>query len=634
MPDSGASAGGKPGDRLLIWDAETSHPPSDNSVTLLWRSFSAVETADIVSIPQLIEENADSLRARYLAWVYDLGEMRIKDRRLVDHLQLRPSFSYWWMTLLVEKCNFAKSPQIDDAIRLLAFTDWAAGKTIQRITLASANQPLAECLSGWCKKKGVTFEWRPFPRLVVQRSLLRSVYAALPLAMQTWMWLLKYLLERWPLRGVGMQAWRQTTGQTTFVTYSDNCVPEAIKEGRYENRYWAHLPVALKQESKSTNWLHLYVKDGLLPTARQAASVLDALNKSAHGLQSHITLDAFIGPHVILRTVRDWFYLGRIGMRLGGDLNPIPSSSIDLWPLLREDWRSSIFGVVAISNILYLNLFEAALKTLPKQQQGVYLQENMGWEFGLVHAWRAAGHGCLIGVPHSTVRFWDLRYFFDPHSYLRTGHSDLPLPDKVACNGPVMRVAYQQGGYPAESLLDVEALRYLHLGQRQGVRDSVSNRTNEPVRLLILGDYLASNTQSQIRLLEQAVSLMSQPMRIIVKPHPNCPVQPGDYPKLNMQVSMEPLAKLLVECDVAYASSATSAAVDAFCAGVPIISVLDPNTLNLSPLRGCFGPLFVSTPSALADALSSVASHAQASINQPAYFTIDAQLPNWRTLLV
>lgn len=634
MPDSGASAGGKPGDRLLIWDAETSHPSGDNSATLLWRSFAAVETADVVSIPQLIEENADSLKARYLAWVYELGEVRFKGRRVVDHLQLRPGFSYWWMTLLVEKCNYSKSPQIDDAIRLLAFTDWAAGKTLKRITLTSANQALAECLRLWCEKMGVRFEWQRLPQPVMTLSLLRRAYAALPLVMQAWIWLLKYLLERWPLRGVGLQGWTQTTGQTTFVTYSDNCVPEAIKEGRYENRYWAYLPDALKQESKSTNWLHLYVNDDLLPTARHAASALDAFSKSANGLQCHVTLDSFIGPGVIWRTVRDWVYLIRKAMRLGSDLNPISACSLDLWPLLREDWDRSMFGVVAINNILFLNLFEAALKTLPKQQQGVYLQENMGWEFGFVHSWRAAGHGQLIGTPHSTVRFWDLRYFFDPRSYSRTGHNDLPLPDRVACNGPVMRAAYQQGGYPAEDLVDLEALRYLHLGQRQEVRDVVANRTIKPPRLLVLGDYLPSNTQLQMRLLEQAMSLVPQPLEIIVKPHPNCSIEPDDYPAINLRVTMEPVAKLLAECDVAYASAVTSAAVDAYCTGVPIVSVLDPNTLNLSPLRGCAGVTFACNPEELAVALTSLIGGQNDCNADREFFSTNLNLPKWQGLLL
>lgn len=618
---------------LFIWDAENPIPVV-TGVALLWRSFASAESPDNVSIPHLIEENADILKTRYLAWVYELGEMRIKNMRLIDHLQLRPGLSYWWMTLLVEKCNFAKSPQIDDAIRLLAFSEWAVGQKFERIALASSNQQLAECLRGWCEKTGVAFEWQRLPATKPPLSWGRRVYASLPAAMQAWVWLLKYLLERWPLRGVGLQTWRQAKGRTTFVSYSANCVPEAVQQGRYESRYWAHLPDVLNQAARPTNWLHLYAKDGLLPTAKHAVRALNAFNGSAHGQQCHVTLDAFIDLGVILKTVRDWLYLVRKGMQLGENLNPTLSSSLNFWPLLREDWKRSMFGVVAMGNLLFLNLFEAALKSLPKQRQGVYLQENMGWEFGFVNAWRAAGHGGLVGTPHSTVRFWDLRYFFDPRSYLRKGHNDLPLPDRVVCNGSMMLDAYQKGGYPVESLLDVEALRYLHLGNTQRVRDAVTSRTNEPACLLVLGDYLASNTQSQMRLLEQAVPYLSQPMDILVKPHPLCPIQPGDYPALRMRISMEPIAKLLGECDVAYASAMTSAAVDAYCAGVPIISVLDPNTLNLSPLRGCVGGLFANTPQELATSLVFAMSGRNRKFKPRAYFRINHQLTNWRKLLL
>lgn len=626
LKDSGTSG-------LLIWDAEAACPPGA-TITMLWRSYPTADDLDIISIPQLIEESPDALRKRYLTWVYELGELRIKGKRLVDHLQIRPGFSYWWMTLLVEKCNFAKSPQIDDAIRFQAFTDWVVGRSFKRITLVSSSEPLAECLGGWCEETGAAFEWQRLPEPIAQLSWVRRAYTALPLIMQAWLWFLKYLLERWPLRGSGLQAWRQTAGHTTFVTYSDNCVPEAVKEKRYESRYWANLPDTLKQEARPAKWLHIYVRDGQLTTARHAASVFDAFNQSANGLQCHVTLDTFIGLGVVLRTVRDWLCLVRKGMRLSSDLNSIQGSLFDLWPMLREDWRRSVFGVAAINNILYLNLFEAALKTLPKQQQGVFLQENMGWEFGFIHAWRAAGHERLIGAPHSTVRFWDLRFFFDSRSYSRTGHNDLPLPDLVACNGPVMRAAYQQGGYPAENLVDVEALRYLHLGQRQCARRAVPKKINEPLHLLVLGDYLADNTQLQMRLLDQAASYMPQSMDIVFKPHPNCPIQVSDYPALHIRLSMEPIEKLLDECDVAYASATTSAAVDAYCAGVQIISVLDPNAMNLSPLRGSVGSLFIRTAVELTRALIYCSNNSAESSNRPKFFTTDEQLPNWRKLLL
>lgn len=633
MPDSGAAVGDKPVNHILIWDAE-SPPPAGGGTTVLWRGFAVASSPDVVSIPQLIEDNADALRARYLAWVYELGELRINGRRLIDHLQLRPGFSYWWMTLLTEKCNFAKSPVIDDAIRLLAFVEWADGRALGRITLASANQPLAECLRAWCEKSGIQFEWQRVAKPMELLSWARRIYSALPVAVQAWVWLAKYLLERWPLRGVGLNEWRQTAGRVTFVTYSDNCVPAAVQRGSYENRYWAHLPDVLKREGCQTNWLHIYVKDNLLPTAERTATVIHAFNKTEQGRQSHVTLDTFISLGVVLKTLRDWLRLTWAGARLSGTLEDQQKSSPDLWPLFRADWQVSMFGAAAMNNLLFLNLLEAALENLPKQQQGIYLQENMGWEFGLIHAWRVAGHGSLTGAPHSTVRFWDLRYFFDPRSYPRMGHNDLPMPDRVACNGPVMRSTYEQGSYPAKELVGVEALRYLHLGSTALNNPSVKSRPNEPVRLLVLGDYLPSNTQLQMKLLEQAVSLLQHQMTITVKPHPNCPIQPGDYPALNLQISMESIAKLLAECDVAFASAVTSAAVDAYCAGVPIVSVLNPSTLNLSPLRGCGGASFASTPKALATALTSSANNAQARVNQPAYFTVHAQIPNWQMLVL
>jgi surface carbohydrate biosynthesis protein (TIGR04326 family) len=91
---------------------------------------------------------------------------------------------------------------------------------------------------------------------------------------------------------------------------------------------------------------------------------------------------------------------------------------------------------------------------------------------------------------------------------------------------------------------------------------------------------------------------------------------------------------LLAECDVAYTSSVTSAAVDAYCVGVPVVSVLDPNTLNLSPLRGCEGVLFASTPEELASTLIYATSALSTVREHKNFFTLDSRLPRWRKLLL
>lgn len=617
---------------VLVWDAAGS-PPVGDWITILWQGFEESAEPEIVSIPKLVEAHADELKARYLAWVYEFGEVRIQGRRVIDYMELRPQFSAWWMTLFAEKCNYSKSPHIADAIRLMAFDDWATNRSPGRIVLTSANGALAESIRLWCAKSGVVFEWRrimPPNRL----SWVKRAYQSIPHSMQALAWLVRQLLIRWPLRRAGLREWRQTDARVTIVSYLFNLAPSAVKDGRFESRYWAHLPDDVQREGCKTNWLHLYEKDELLPTAKAAAGSIRRFNETGRGEQTHVTLDAFISAGVVLRTLCDWAQLAWAGRCLHQAIYSSPSVALDLWPLFREDWQRSLFGKTAMRNVLCLNLFESAMRHLPKQRVGVYLQENQGWEFALIHAWRAAGHGCLIGTPHSTVRYWDLRYFFDPRSYSRTGDNALPLPDRIALNGSAARSVYLTGGYPQADMVEVEALRYLYLEeiccQSRGTRASMEFS----LRVLVLGDFLWINTQQQMRLLEKAVQFLPQGVSFTVKPHPKCPVQPSDYPELRMNVTTEPVSKLLVGCDVAYASSTTSAAVDAYCAGIPVVSMLDPKTLNLSPLRGRERALFASTPEELASTLISAASIANSTVRQQDFFTIDTKLPRWRKLLL
>lgn len=614
-------------DTLLVWDAEGSPPVGDWTV-VLWRDFGDSRTPEIVSIPSLVETHAEDLRMRYLAWIYELGERRIQDKRVVEHLELRPGFSAWWMSLMVEM-GYGKSAGIYESIRMMAFENWTTDCFLDHVVLASPNARLAECMRSWSDRSGVAFEWRRISDEAEKPSWTKRLYQFLPHPLQALIWLVRYLFQCWPLRGVGLPEWRKAKGQVTFVSYLFNLVPDAAKEGRFESSYWAHLPDNLQSEGCKTNWLHLYVKDELLPTAEKAADAIRKFNKTGQGEQTHVTLDAFLSPKIVIRTLHDWGRLAWAGRRSHQAISSSPGAALNLWSLLEEDWQRSMSGVASMSNILSLNLFESALKSLPKQRVGVYLQENQGWEFALIHAWKDTGHGRLIGSPHSTVRYWDLRYFFDPRSYSRNSESGLPLPDQVAFNGLAALDAYQKGGYPVEDMVEVEALRYFHLCDAK-----VSLPSNTPIRVLVLGDYLSSNTQQQMRLLEKAVQHLPADTIITVKSHPACLIQSVDYPGIRMDRTMNPVSKLLTECDVAYTSAVTSAAVDAYCSGVPVVSVLDPNALNLSPLRGREGVIFASTPEELAHALISAASAPRSAAGQQDFFTLDSKLPRWRKLLL
>ena len=619
---------------LLVWDAIDS-PPEGDWFTVLWSSFEDGDSTNSLSIPKLVEEHADELRARYLAWLYELGETHIQGRRIVDHLELRPGFSYWWMTLLAEKCNFAKSPHIDDAIKFLAFKSWAAEQSTDCVALVTSKEPLAECIRSWCTNAGISFEWQRLPPKSEPVSWLKRVYQFLPHALQAFVWLILYMIKRWPLKGVGLREWRQSEGRITFVSYMFNLIPDAVKNGQFKSRYWAHLPDELLREGCKENWLHLYVNDPLLhPNARKAANIIRMFNANGQGAQVHVTLDAFLSWRVAFKALREWLQVRRIIMQFQNIPITDGNAVINLWPLFKDDWSRSFDGREALSIILDVHLYESALKELPKQRIGVYLLENQGWEFALINAWRSAGHKHLIGVAHSTVRFWDLRYFFDPRSYVPTGNNDLPLPDMVATNGTVMMEAYVGGGYPVSKLVEVEALRYLHLVETGFVKDTSPDIRKPLISILVVGDFLSRNTQLQMHLLERAAGALPENMRIIVKPHPGCPISSEDYPNLRMEISAAAIADLLRSADIVYSSNTTSAAVDAYCAGVPVICALDPATLNLSPLRGRLGAFFASTPEELASMLIFAAGAPSFAGRHQDFFALNQKLPRWKALLL
>ena len=129
---------------------------------------------------------------------------------------------------------------------------------------------------------------------------------------------------------------------------------------------------------------------------------------------------------------------------------------------LHKDWEDSWMGPVAMQNILWLHLFDKMLRSLPQQQVGLYLMENQGWERISLYFWHKHAHGTLIGVPHSTIRYWDLRYF-DTHTAKTL--SDLPNPDLIAVNGVHAWQMLNNASYPMRHCVQVEALRYQYLNK-------------------------------------------------------------------------------------------------------------------------------------------------------------------------
>jgi|TARA_Y100000294_G_scaffold68314_1_gene64689 surface carbohydrate biosynthesis protein (TIGR04326 family) len=613
---------------LLIWDCEGS-PSEDCGFTVYWQSHTPSDRG--VSIPQLVEENASQFRAQYLALIFDLGEAKVEGKRIVEHLKINQEFSHWWMTLITEKCNYSKSPQIDNIIKFQAFRYWLNNIECKTIQLVSANKKFAQSMRLLSVELSIGFEWKEEVASKVTDSFFRRTYNHLPDYFKAVLFLSKHLLGRWKLKGVGIEKWKNSTAMISFISYFFNLDSDVSAKGEYRSGYWNVLSDELLDNNIQTNWLHLYYKSDLFPTISSAKEMINTLNKRYHDYQNHLFPESFLSFTIVRETVVYWL---KVVVQYGKVKQCLKEKSGYLWPLLEKDLSVSLRGTIAIENLLFFCLFSEAMKVLPKQKIGVYLQENQGWEFGFIDSWKQSKHGKLIAVPHSTVRFWDLRYYFDHRAYQENNSLQNLLPDKVAVNGEIAKKNKLDSGYPCSKLVEVEALRYLQLEQSYKNNTQSSNIKSSNT-VLVLGDYQHSNTDLQMKLLQKASKLVEDSkIKYVIKPHPAHVLLDTNYPEPNMRITNRPVPELIEQCCICYTSSTTSAAVDAYCAGMPVISVLNPKSLNLSPLRGCEGVSFVSTADDLALLLNNIDTIKAVDSQGDEYFYLDKKLPRWKKLLL
>ncbi len=607
---------------LYVWDSIQKAPLEFDNI-IYWNG-SPSDSDNIISINKLVESDADLLKDKYLELVYNLGESKYNLKKITEVLKINSKLSFWWLTLIAEKCNYSNASEINNVIKVMSFEKFILSQQYKEVHLISENDNLAEALSIFLRKTGVGFHFEKCKNPA--KKSLKGAYDLLPSSVKGLIWLVRHLVGCYPLKGVGVESWKNSAAENMFVSYLFNIDMYKMRKGIYESHYWNKLPQILQKKGIKTNWLHLYEKSNLIPTARKAKKVILKFNESKDNSQVHTTIHAFISIKIIFKVLVGLYKLRK---SLPIVLSVIKKESSFYWPLLKRDIELSLTGPSAASNLLFFYLNEKALSCIKKQKKGYYLQENQGWEFGFISAWKSNNsNSVLVGYPHSTIRYWDLRYFFDKKSYKEQGSFDLPLPDYVGMNGREAKRMYIDGGYPLEMLVDIEALRYMHLLNPCEELEKSSDNT-----ILVLGDYLREDTNSTMLLLKDSLQYVDKKYSFIVKSHPACQINVEDYPEIDYIVVNDQIQSLFKHCSIVICSSLTSAVVDAYCSQKYVISIIKPGALNFSPLRDNCEVLFVNTSLDLAEAINGV-TDVDIQIDKCAdFFYIDKDIPKWKKLI-
>ena len=610
---------------VIIFDSDK--PVTKNGILYRWNGYDYDNGSN--SLLQLLDDNSDKLRQRFLkiqrSFVSTLYKNIIEFSNInsIEIDLLRSS-------LLVEKSVF-KSPCLLDSLRLLSLEMELRKIECTNLCYIGSQRPVAGSLERFCKPRNIEFSWEQTSDHNTD-TLIRRIWKQLPSLIRSLVFIFRYAWNYWNLRKVDNPKWYDSPDAIFLFSYFIHLDQKSSKIGNFYSKQWEVLPKFLQESGRSLNWIHLFLYSPLVPNTTTGIRLLNNFNRNKRQQGIHTFLNSFLGWDILFRTFRDYFksyfrfYFSR--KKMDQDIFSLPYGW--MWPIMKKDWRYSTLDVLAAQNILWLHLFDKAIASLPHQRIGLYLCENQDWERSFTRAWRKHNHGKLIGVAHSTIGYWDMRYFDQTDGLI-----DYYRPDAVAVNGLNAWGTLKAAGQFMDQYVKVEALRYQYLNEFTKVEDSGNkvHQKNQLYRMLILGDIQPETTHRILLTVDQAYAVLESKYEVWVKPHPANPVDLRKYPLMQATIVEESLNKLLPHTDLVLTSVFTSAGLDAFCAGIRVISYLDPNNLNYSLLRGIDGIEFISSSKDLVQSLDRKISISENLFNPENFFWLNQDLPLWRDLL-
>ena len=301
----------------------------------------------------------------------------------------------------------------------------------------------------------------------------------------------------------------------------------------------------------------------------------------------------------------------------------VGNSNLALWHLFDDKWADSLIGSTAIMHLVTMQAAKTLSDKLGTNSRVYYLMENQGWEFAILHSVSRTANSIAIGVPHSTIRFWDVRYFNSIVTAGGVNHSlSMPVPSRILVNSIQAQKSLLSVGATESMVQIVEAARYTYL---QSVTD-IESKTDGKV--LVLGDFVETANDYLLAMVKDALNAIKHPIELILKPHPNCAFTPVQIGNLAENVRTEPLSSLFPKTTAVITTAGSSTAAEAVAVGIPVILVPDPSMLDYSPTLPAHLLSRARNAAELAEQIklqSTVARHTKSST-----FVLDPEFTRWR----
>lgn len=531
---------------------------------LLWSTLPEDAPSSCIDINVYIDQNSELLREAYLLRLDRLGSLHVRNHTIVEWLRLPDGFSTWFFSSFYEKNPVQKQLNLVYVIKLLAILHIHETTPITLVRDNFNDLKLYQLSKILLHSK----EYRIYLRiLLLIKTLLRHCVSLVLVTCRILITIGSRLSRpAYPTKCPG----GTISLFDFFASSSDTQDPSSFK-----SFYWGDLAKVLQLYSKNLNYFSIYFPTRQFPTLLNANKYLKNLNSNSSNC--FFIISPSTAPLVLLRAFVAWLSVTVRASYLWSQLIFNPSLELFWLYLIHRAWSNSFCSFTSYLHVMKHYSLDTHLRDIRPQSLSLYLCENQPWESSLIFHWRRYQSSPIIAIPHTTIRFWDLRYCHTNTEHLPI-HLLTPKPDYIAINGPLMHQNLSPRTFPFSLQLHVEALRYNKPHPNYRTYAPSTSRS-----ILILTSIDSSSTTSLLEII-RSFSLTNPDYDLHLKSHPLLEVHdvPDSITNLSSNHSLD---QLLHSSSIVITDCLTSAVVDALLYPRRVFVYLPDTSLNLCPVQ-------------------------------------------------
>jgi len=523
---------------IVIWDLEAS--PGKFPNICLWNKRST----KYFSIINYVDKKPTSIIKNLLDYFQKISNANFFLNPLKNYFIFYKNFSYFDLSFVIEK-SFYKNNFLE-ILKVFSLMEVLKKKKIKELKIFSKNENLNKFLKIYCRNNKIVFNQivKNSPEISVKK-LISFLFFFKPC-----LDILIFLYRRISFNRKN----KISFNKNIIFSYSENISKKSSTLLR--SRYWANI-----FQNNSSIFFNIFIPS-------KKFSTLNKLSKENQS-SSEVYLDHQISFSIICKifSCLSTIYLKNIFL-LFFSKKIFFYNKLPMWYFVKKDWKKSFGFYDIFVNLYYFFLIEKTIKFINNPKKCFYLLENQPWERALCFFWKKKFKEKIIGVCHTPLRFWDLRYKNVEHEnnkYIR--------PDIVGLNGKHSFELFKKE-FPSQKKIKLEPLRY-------SLPKKIKNNNKLKKTVIIVGDYLHNINLSIIESLEKVSGNFN--FNYVYLPHPSNS-KTIISKKLNLKtiLNKKKLCKYNTYCFIIPHMS--SSALDFYLLSKKIIIFLDNSMPNLSPL--------------------------------------------------